>query len=97
MIVTGLHVTVLSLRTTCVSGKEKGKNKKQQQTHIHLSSRANNHGPQFKTVLNTCLSIERAESLTFLIQMGPGICTAPLAKDGLSGAVTFAGSKGSNL
>lgn len=40
------HVTLLSLRITCVSGKEKKKTKPR--THIHLSSRANNNGPQLK-------------------------------------------------
>lgn len=71
--------------------ERKGKKK------IHLSFRANNTGPLFKMVLNICLSISTTQSLTFLIQIGWGICTEPIAKEGLSGAATFPGSKGSNL
>lgn len=71
--------------------------KRKKTQHIHLSFRANNTGPLFKMVLNICLAISTAQSLTFLIQIGRGICTEPIAKEGLSGAATFPGSKGSNL
>lgn len=93
LLLSGAAFGLLSPRITCVSGKEKGKKTQ----HIHLSFRANNTGPLFKMVLNICLSISTAQSLTFLIQIGRGICTEPIAKEGLSGAATFPGSKGSNL
>lgn len=87
------HGSSRSPRITCVSGREKEKKKE----HIHSSSRANSNGPRFKIVSNVCLSVWTTQSLTFLIQIVWGICTAPIAKAGLSGAGTSAGSKGSNL